>query len=93
MNSYDIDYDFIFGIPYRVIDVENHVDDNRIPKELKHLDDLTVTRAEDDSHSTLTSRVNFECIPVSTGNQVDGEHLSSTLHGDNLDSTVEGEHV
>ena len=93
MNSYDIDYDFIFGIPYRVIDVENHVDDNHIPEVSKHSDDSSVTREEDDTHSILTSRVTVERVPVLTNDQVDGEHLSLILHDENQDLTVKGEHM
>lgn len=93
MNSYNIDYDFIFGILDRAIDAENHVDDNHVPEVSKHSNDSTVTREEDDTHSTSTSRVNVLRVSVLTDDQVEGEHLSSTLHGDNQYSTVEGEHV
>lgn len=93
MNSYDIDFDLIFCTPDRVAGAENHADKNCIPEESKHSDDSTVTREEAASHSPLTSQVHVERISVSTGDQVKGEHLSSTIHHDNHDSIFEREHV
>lgn len=60
---------------------------------MKHSNNLTITNEENDAHSSSTSRVNVKRIPVSTGDQVEGEHLSSTLKNEIHDSIVKGEHM
>ena len=36
MNSFDVDYGLIFGIPDRAIDAKIHADDNRILEEMRN---------------------------------------------------------
>lgn len=55
MNSYDDEFDLIFGIPNIAIDTDNYAEDNRIPEDMIDTDASTITREEDDSHSTSTS--------------------------------------
>ncbi|CAI9280391.1 unnamed protein product [Lactuca saligna] len=74
MNAYDIDYDLIFGILDRVIDAENHADDNHIPEASRHSDDSTFIREEEDTNSTSTLRVNVERVSISIDDQVEGRH-------------------
>ncbi|XP_052621036.1 uncharacterized protein LOC111901200 [Lactuca sativa] len=84
-NSFDFDYDLIFGVPDRVIDAEIHAEDNRIPKASKHSDDSTLTHENDDSYSTSNTQCHVDSHPVLQGDQLEGEHLNSTIN-------VEGDH-
>lgn len=93
MSTYDVDLDLIFGILDMAIDAKIHVDDNQVPKASKNSDDLTVTNEENDAHSSSTSRVNVERIPISTSDQVVGEHLISTSQNVIHDSYIKGEYM
>lgn len=64
MNSFEVDYDLIFGIPDRAIDAKIHADEKNIAEESKLSDDSMIIRDVDDLHSTSTSPVNVESTPV-----------------------------
>lgn len=43
MLSFEIDFDLIFGIPYRALNVELNVEDNQVSKASKNVGDSTIT--------------------------------------------------
>ena len=51
------------------------IDDNHVPKASKNSDYSTITREEDDTNYTPTSRVNVKHVSISTNDQVKGGAL------------------
>lgn len=43
MFTSDIDFDLLFGVPDRAIDVEFNIENNQVPEESRHSDELTIT--------------------------------------------------
>ena len=52
-----IDFDLIFGIPNKEINVEVNIKDNQVPKSSKHSNDSTFTDGWIDEYVTLTPNV------------------------------------
>ena len=99
-NSIDFDYDLIFGVPDRAIDVEVHADDNHTPESSKHTDDSTLT-SDTSENGESRQYVRMEGEHTSIPLNVEGEHpfegekssMNHEFEGEHQnDNHVEGEH-
>ncbi|XP_052623760.1 uncharacterized protein LOC111907064 [Lactuca sativa] len=76
-NTIDFDYELIFGIPDRVIDVEIHATNNQSPEPSKHIDDSPHTSDSNSSESMPEVRMEGEHttdeINVQDGHTFEGE--------------------
>lgn len=95
MLNFDIEFDLIFGILDRAIDVEVNIKDNQVPKASNHFDDFTVTDGRlnrcitlkpsalvEEGQTLISNPVDWEQLP--TQSQVEGEPMT-------LSDIVEGE--
>ena len=58
MITFDVDFDLLFGIPNKVIDVEVNIEDNQISKESKHSYDFTIIDERADEYPSSSPSAN-----------------------------------
>ena len=72
-----IDFDLIFGIPNKEINVEVNIKDNQVPKASKHSDDSTIINGKLDECVTSTPNAHIVEDRTSIPVLVKGEQLQT----------------